>query len=279
MAIEPGQAVQLARALRDLRENQWPDADLTQAQLAKALSTENRVASATLSSWESLTNPKTPPASRITTYARFFATRRSLSGPAPHLIPESDLTADEHERFRELEAELLGLLNAGTAERRSTFTFEEGPITIICPELPVEQRGQLADPSHPNFNRLQLFADLDALLEMWGHVRMQNPDLWTRIRLPTEVVADDLSAHVILLGGVGWNNVTRRFQAATGQMPITQELNDPKVKTGDSFRVKDAKGERRSSPCGMSHPAARRSSSRTLLTSPGCAIRSKAPAR
>jgi hypothetical protein len=157
-------------------------------------------------------------------------------------MPESDLTPDEHERFRELEAELLDLLRTGAPERPSTFTFDDGPITIICPELPVEERGQLADPSHPNFNRLQRFADLDALLEMWGHVRTQNPDLTTRIRLPGEVVADDLSAHVILLGGVGWNRATQRFQAATGQMPIKQ-VEDPELKNGDIFVVGNGKDQ------------------------------------
>ncbi len=78
MALEPDRAIRLARTLRELRESAWPDVELTQAQLAKALSAESRVASATLSSWESLTNPKTPTASRLSAYARFFATRRSL---------------------------------------------------------------------------------------------------------------------------------------------------------------------------------------------------------
>ena len=53
MALNGNQAVRLARALRDLRETTWPDHELTQAQLAKALSSEGRVAGATLSSWES----------------------------------------------------------------------------------------------------------------------------------------------------------------------------------------------------------------------------------
>ena len=50
MALNRDQAVRLARALRDLRELTWPDQELTQAQLANALSSEGRVAAATLSS-------------------------------------------------------------------------------------------------------------------------------------------------------------------------------------------------------------------------------------
>lgn len=56
MAPSPD-AVRLARRLRDLRESQR----LTQSELARALSTDSRVAVATISSWESQSNPKLPP--------------------------------------------------------------------------------------------------------------------------------------------------------------------------------------------------------------------------
>ena len=98
MAMSPSRAKDLARALRDLRESTWPDQELTQAQLAKALSSEGRVASATLSSWESATNPKTPSVGRISAYARFFCTQRSLEGE-PHLISEDQLTASRTGSF------------------------------------------------------------------------------------------------------------------------------------------------------------------------------------
>ena len=109
MAPNTAQAIRLARALRDLRESTWSNQDVTQAQLAKALSSEGRVAAATLSSWESTTNPKTPSAARISAYARFFCTERSLEGE-PHLISEDQLTEAELDRFRELESQLLELL-------------------------------------------------------------------------------------------------------------------------------------------------------------------------
>jgi hypothetical protein len=99
---------------------------------------ETRVAPATVSSWESLNSPKTPTPARLSDYARFFATRRSLEG-GPHLIAEKDLKPDELERFRELEDQLVGLLSR--SERRSTFAFDDGPVTIICPEAPEDSRG------------------------------------------------------------------------------------------------------------------------------------------
>ena len=104
------QDVRLARALRRLRQTSWPSHVLTQSQLAKALSSEGRVAPATLSSWESATNPKTPSAARISAYARFFCTQRSLEGD-PHLIPEDQLTPVEHDRLRQLESQLWELFN------------------------------------------------------------------------------------------------------------------------------------------------------------------------
>jgi hypothetical protein len=236
----------LARTLRDLRESSWPDQELTQAQLANALSSEGRVAAATLSSWESLTNPKTPPVARITSYARyarFFSTGRSLEGK-PHLVPEDELSPDELGRFRKLESELLNLLNPEDRQVRHTFKFDAGPVIVICPDVPPEVRGPLADAKNANFTKTQQYGDLDALIELYGHLYAENPSLQVFHRLAREAVySDDLSSHVILLGGIGWNKVTRHIQSVISQMPITQIAVDD-VKDGDIFRVKTANGAR-----------------------------------
>ena len=141
MALNGNQAVRLARALRTLRETNWPERELTQAQLAKALSAEGRVAGATLSSWESLTNPKTPPEARITAYARFFCTERSLEG-VPHLISEDELTPAEIERFHALETQLLELAHPEDDKVRRTFLFDAGPVTssVRQPQLSCKVR-------------------------------------------------------------------------------------------------------------------------------------------
>ena len=85
MALDRDQGIRLARALRNLRESTWPDKEVTQSQLAKALSSEGRLAGPTLSSWESLTSPKTPSVARISAYARFFCTRRDGPSGRRHL--------------------------------------------------------------------------------------------------------------------------------------------------------------------------------------------------
>ena len=205
---------------------------------------------ATISAWESATNPKRPTIRRVKAYARFFATRRSLDG-GPHLVPEDDLTADERDRYEELEDELLALLNSPDTAGRGAgpgivtvaessavgrlFAFREGPVTVICPETPGEARGPLSREKDPNFTRLQQYGDLDALVEMFGHLRAANPTLDVFHRHAGEVTADDLSTHVILIGGIGWNQVTKRVQDAIRQVPITQiEVADF---PGDIFEV------------------------------------------
>jgi hypothetical protein len=239
MAVKPDRAAQLARRLRELRETRWADAQLTQAQLAAAFSSENRVAPATISSWESTTSGKTPTRARLSAYARFFATRRSLDGN--RLLAEVDLTPEEEETRRALEKELLGLMEMRGGERRGIFSFDEGPVTVICPDAPTETRGPLAREKDPNFAKLQQFGDLDALIEIYGHLRESNPGIDVNYRLASEVRSEDMTSHVILLGGVGWNNMTKRFQAAIARVPVTQI--DIKDYPGDVFQVENKRFE------------------------------------
>jgi hypothetical protein len=85
MQPAPPAALQLARRLRQLRL-QWADARLTEDKLAKALSADEKLAAATVSSWESTTVPKLPPPHRLRAYARFFATQRSVEQETPTLL-------------------------------------------------------------------------------------------------------------------------------------------------------------------------------------------------
>jgi hypothetical protein len=240
VALRPDQAAKLAHALRDLRESTWPDQVLTQGELAAALSSEGRVAAPTLSSWESRTNPKTPSEARIRAYARFFCTERSLDG-RPHLIPKDELAPDELDRLHKLESQLLELYYPEDRTVRRSFQFDDGPVIVICPEAPVEVQGLLADEQNPNFTRMRRYADLDALIELYGHLRAENPSLDVFHRTTRDVVADDFSSHVVLLGGIGWNEVTRRFQRALSQVPITQKEVDD-LETGEIFIVEGSGG-------------------------------------
>jgi len=198
------------------------------------------VAGPTVSSWESLTNPKTPPVGRISAYARFFCTERSLDGE-PHLIPEDQLGADELDRFRQREAQLLQLLHPEERKPQHIFHFDVGPVIVICPDAPVEVRGSLAIEEDPNFTKLQQYGDLDALIELYGHLCRENPTLDVTHKLASEVLPEDYGGHVILLGGIGWNEITRRMGRYLGQVPIKQ-IDVTDLPGGDIFQVEASDG-------------------------------------
>jgi hypothetical protein len=240
VALERAQAIDLARTLRDLRESTWPDREVTQSQLAIALSSEGRVAGPTLSSWESVTNPKTPPVARVSAYARFFCTERSLEGE-PHLIPEDQLTPEELGRFQELESRLLRRFHPEESKLQHIFRFDVGPVIIICPDAPEEVRGSLAKEDDPNFTKLQQYGDLDALIQLYGHLCAQNPTLDVYHKLGSEVVPDDYRGHVILLGGIGWNTATRRIGKYLRKIPVKQ-IDVTDLPGGDIFQVEVADG-------------------------------------
>jgi hypothetical protein len=243
MLPSPPAALQLAQRLRHLR-TQWADARLTQEKLAAAFSAEEKLAAATVSSWESNTAPKLPPAYRLRAYARFFATPRSIKQAAPVLLPLAELTDEEHEVYAALEKELLWLRTsaAGTrAEEEIAFSkswlfSDAGRVTVVCAELPDREKGPLTVPSNPNYTELQRYADLDALMELFGHLRAENPLTEVRFKIPDEVEADDLTDHVVLIGGMVWHAISGRL-SALANLPIRQYAN-PRLGTGEIFVAK-----------------------------------------
>jgi hypothetical protein len=244
------EATRLARRLRQLREQQWPDARLTQKTLARAFSAEEALAAATVSSWENGSAPKLPPRHRLRAYARFFATPRSVER-SPTLLPWEELTPDEQAVCKRLETELFRLRSLAAedpAEEEITLSsrtwhFEDsGPVTLICAELPRDQTGPLASLSNPNYTELQAFADVDALVELHGHIRAENPRMTVHFKIPSKVGHDDLTGHVILLGGVVWNEITDRL-SKEARLPIRQ-FHHPELPSGEIF-IAEMDGEER----------------------------------
>jgi hypothetical protein len=233
----PPAALQLASRLKHLRQHQ---SRLTQAELAAAFSKEGKLASVTVSSWESLKSPKLPPVERLRAYARFFATPRSIEGQ-PKLLPFNELTQDEKKECEKLEAELLRLRSAASGEspgEQSTFNrswlFRDGArVTFVCAQLPDNVIGPFGDPENPNYTKLQTFADVDALIELFGHIRAENPSATVHFRTPPDVEPDDLTGHLVLLGGVVWNEITGRL-LEMANLPISQ-VKDPPLESGEIF--------------------------------------------
>ncbi len=241
MQPAPPARLELAHRLRQLRELRWPGVRLTQADLARALGGDKPLSVATVSSWESTSAPKLPPRERILAYAAFFATPRSVEAGA--VLPIESLSPAERSAYEELEAELIALREAARTPspseevviRRSWHFADAGPATLICAQLPAEQTGPLANPADPNYTELLSYADLDAMVELHGHIRAENPAMDVFRKLSPNVVTDDLSSHLILLGGIAWNEVTERLMEMAN-LPVRQ-VEDPRVSTGEVFVV------------------------------------------
>jgi hypothetical protein len=196
----------------------------------------------TLSAWENMRTPTLPSRSRLSACARFFATNRSLDPPPPHLVPLAELSPSEQQTLRELERELFRLRDADAGEVPSphqSWRFEDGaPITIICSDLSASDEvklGPLSDVDNPNYTALYSYADLDALMDLWGYLRSRNPEATTRHIRASQATADDLTNHLVLLGGIAWNDVTRRLNASV-DLPVRQVGNE-KIHSGEVFEI------------------------------------------
>jgi hypothetical protein len=235
MATKADDATALARRLRRLRTEEWGHA-VTQPVLAKAFD----VSVPLISSWESQKKPTIPPPQHLETYALFFSTTRSMDDGRPRLIDIDDLTESERVRREELLEELTALRaratgtvsDNGPGAQATAFNTgpwhfpDRAPVTIICASLPPALRADesYTNPHSPDYIELYNYADLDALVELYGHVRAANPGSLVTFHLaePGGVMdRDDLTKHLVLLGGVDWNPLTREMLDLLG-VPVTQ---------------------------------------------------------
>ena len=232
--------------MRALREEQWPGYELTQAQLAKALSGDRSASSPLISAWEN--GVKIPPPGRIEAYAGFFATRRSIEGGQPRLLGDHELTDDERRARQRLFDELSALRSAAIAAMTPpptpdpvspadseppvlspTWTFPDGnTVTIVGAPLSEELQRQMpyADPQAPDYIEMYRYADLDALVELHGHIRAVNPQVQVHFKLSTDLIGDDYTTHLVVLGGVDWNDLMAEIQDIL-ELPVQQVSRDP----------------------------------------------------
>ncbi len=254
--VGTGDIFALAHRLRALREEHWPDLSITQSELAAAFSAEKPASVPLLSSWESRTHPKVPPLSRLAAYATFFATRRSVARRPYRLLPLDELTTEERLHRDELLDELTGLREAGQPDtgaasdvdrnsRRDFWYFpDRNNITIVVAQLPAKMRARMpyADPTQPDYVELYTYADLDALIELHGHIRALNPRSRVNFRITSELTADDYTSHLVLLGGVDWNVVTRELLDRV-DLPVSQVTRHDESEAG-GFVVGQGDAER-----------------------------------
>jgi hypothetical protein len=272
----------LARRLRALREERWRGVKVKQSQLAAALGGNGRrsVSVPLISSWESQTNPVIPPAARLEDIATFFATRRSIDGMAGRLLSIENLTEQERADRNDLARELVNLrtqaLSAGTSGQgipseadeiaaslnTGPWRFEDGnPVNVVCAQLPPEMLEQIpyTDPLDPDFISLYRYSDLDALFELYGHLRAANPTSQVNVRTAQELRRDDYTAaHLVALGGVDWNQATNAVLDLL-DLPVRQVTNW-KEPEGAYFEVTDEGGRTKVHP-----PRLEKSSGRDVL--------------
>lgn len=250
MNVSPG-SEELASRLRRLRS----EMELTQAELAEVFAAERSTSTATISSWEKSGGP---PAYRLEPYARLAAI--VAAGGARRLVAGDDLATafgpDAERHYERLLAELTRLKETATSEveaaptpARRSWSFDEGPITIIVPDAPAHAVGPLADPGSPNFTKTHTLADVDALIELYGHIRAENPRLQVDFIPASETKETHLTGHVVLIGGVGWNETTRSVLPSLGDLGIdVDQVDDPEVSSGEIFVVGPADKRRRLLP-------------------------------
>jgi len=225
-------ARRLAERLRDLREREY--GQFTQKQLARALGGAAKLSDATISQWETPGSGRLPPQRRLEAYARLFCTGRSFTTGTPRLLRDDELDKQERERQAELYAELLALreraietqaatsLEPITGPGNSIWRFPDSDaVSIVCSDAPVWPLN--ANPSHLNYTRHARHADLDALIEIFGQLKTDNPASMIRILSPEELVQDFFLNHLVIIGGAAVYDVAPYF-AADLRLPQAEEI-------------------------------------------------------
>jgi transcriptional regulator with XRE-family HTH domain len=243
----------LAHRLRDLREHRWPGIVVRQRTLAEALG----VSVPLISSWENEVRLTPPRETHLHDYATFFATKHSVANGHGRLMPDSKLSAAEVVARDDLRDELMALRRAVTQRAMSApplgfdWKYPKGAaIRIVCGSLDLSEGfHKYMDPQNPNYTELLRYADADALIELFGHLRMVNPDADVRFFTTDQLEADPQSAdvlqsHVIVLGGIGLNTF-----ADYSKLPLPiRQIKANRLRYGEIFEVTEPGKEARHAP-------------------------------
>lgn len=244
----------LARRLRTLREEGWPGRKITQPQLARAL---GGVSVPLISSWESQTNPRIPPLSRLEAYAALFATPRSFDTDPAEILSPRDMSDEERQAVDDLKQELTKLrstamragadsLEAGGADE-STASLSKGPwyfpdgnqVVIVCAQWPPDMLANIpyTEIDDPDYIELLTYSELDALFEVHGHLRAANPASLITLGVAGKLPRDDYTSHLVTLGGIDWNTTTSSALRML-ELPVRQ-VADWNTEDGQFFEVEE----------------------------------------
>lgn len=220
-----GGANPLADRLRELRVV----GRMTQRDLADALGAHRKVGISSISSWEN--GSALPPVAWLEIYATVF--------------PGGDELKAELVNLRAAAATATGAAGPDRLDDKGPWAFtdsDDAQITIVCAQLPRAMRDKMpyTNPDDPDYVELYTFADPDALVELFGHLRAVNPRAEVRFRTAATLEPEDFPSHLVLLGGVDWNSLTRRVMNAVA-LPVTHRWVDGvgqfEVREGDEVKT------------------------------------------
>jgi hypothetical protein len=121
-----------------------------------------------------------------------------------------------------------------TPLRRSSFTDDEQAL-----ETP---RSMFASGQALNYMGLMAYADVDSLVELFGHVRAQNPAANVGFDLAARLESDDAQSHLVIIGGLAERGALVSRLLRKAGIPIGQR-SDPDcpswVDEGEIFEVED----------------------------------------
>jgi len=164
-----------------------------------------------------------------------FCTDQSFVSGSPRLLRDDELTEEERQEETELYAELRTLRErvqssdaVPASNKRPSLiwhfknenTINENTINIVCSGVKPKERPQYADPSHLNYTPYASFADLNALVDVYGEVRAENPSSEVNILLPERLDHNSALSHLVFIGGAA----VAKVEADQDENPASQDV-------------------------------------------------------
>jgi hypothetical protein len=104
-------------------------------------------------------------------------------------------------------------------------------VTLVFPEIPVRERIRQGDLPSKDHVRLAKFADTDTRLELRSFLAREFPDIDVHDFVCTEVPQEDLRRDLIVVGGIGLNDLTEHVLETIGSpfRQISAPAGEPDV--------------------------------------------------
>ncbi|GLY34091.1 hypothetical protein Amsp01_001150 [Amycolatopsis sp. NBRC 101858] len=148
---------------------------------------------------------------------------------------------------RPADADLVPVAEEGEPPDIWRFPADD-PVVITCGRLPESMVNNLpsSDPRDPDYVDLLTYADPDALVHLFGHIRALNPDNDVKFATTGELQPADYASHLVVIGGSDFNVLTRDMFSAL-HLPVKMSPRIPEV-DWLGLEVGNGEGAQRFSP-------------------------------